>query len=97
MSKDVGCVSGSSSNSTHGTLAGKAKWRLPTDEEALQIVKSGNFANDPASYVMWTSTKKGKKLALIVGITEGAVNPLPMQFDGHCRARCVLTLKKKKK
>jgi hypothetical protein len=75
-------------------LAGRAKWRLPTSEEALKIVKSGKFANDPSSYVMWTSTKEGKKLALIVGITEGAVNPLPMQFDGECRARCVMSLDK---
>ncbi|MCP4603098.1 MAG: DUF1566 domain-containing protein [Proteobacteria bacterium] len=70
-------------------LAGKANWRLPTREEALQIIKSGKLVNE-SSYVMWTSTKKGKKRGVIVGISTGAVNDLALHYDGECRARCVL-------
>lgn len=69
-------------------LAGKSGWRLPTDEEALKIIRSGSLTGE-ASYVMWTSTKKGKKRALIVGMTTGAVNDLGVQYRGQCRARCV--------
>ncbi len=62
-------------------------WRLPNREEALKIVKDGRLA--PESYVMWTSTLKGKKRAVIVGITSGAANDLALIYDGQCRARCV--------
>ncbi len=73
-------------------LAGKSGWRLPNRNEALQIVRSGKLSNEP-SYVMWTSTKRGKKRAVIVGISNGAVNDLATRFDGDCRARCVLDAK----
>jgi hypothetical protein len=62
-------------------------WRLPTSEEAVKIIESGQLKGEP-SYVMWTSTEKGKKRAVIVGMS-GAVNDLAIQYDGECRARCV--------
>ncbi len=62
-------------------------WRLPTREEVVKIIESGQLKGEP-SYVMWTSTEKGKKRAVIVGMS-GAVNDLAIQYDGECRARCV--------
>ena len=62
-------------------------WRLPTREEAVKIIESGQLKSE-ASYVMWTSTEKGNKRAVIVGIS-GAVNDLAIHYDGECRARCV--------
>jgi hypothetical protein len=62
-------------------------WRLPTSEEAVKIVLSGQLKNEE-SYVMWTSTEKGKKRAVIVGMS-GAVNDLAAHYKGECRARCV--------
>jgi hypothetical protein len=62
-------------------------WRLPTSQEAVKIIESGQLRGEP-SYVMWTSTEKGKKRAVIVGMS-GAVNDLGINFDGECRARCV--------
>jgi hypothetical protein len=73
-------------------LVNKAGWRLPTTEEALQIIKSDEIVKD-SSYVMWTSDKTGKKRAKIVGISEGAVNDLGIYYKGQCRARCVLDTK----
>lgn len=69
------------------TLANKSDWRLPTEEEAVKIIESGMLKNEP-SYVMWTSTQKGKKRAVIVGIS-GAVNTISTRSKGQCRARCV--------
>ena len=69
-------------------LAGMSSWRLPTQKEAVKIVESGILTNEP-SYVMWTSTTMGTKRAVIVGISEGAVNHLAVQSKGECRARCV--------
>jgi hypothetical protein len=68
-------------------LMGHTDWRLPTSEEAVKIIESGQLKGEP-SYVMWTSTEKGKKRAVIVGMS-GAVNDLAIQYDGECRARCV--------
>ncbi len=72
----------------HLNLAGKTGWRLPDENEALQIVNSGKLVNQ-SSYVMWTSVRKGKSRAVIVGITSGAVNQIGAQSKGQCRARCV--------
>ena len=69
------------------TLGNKSDWRLPTEEEAVKIIESGTLRNEP-SYVMWTSTQKGKKRAVIVGIS-GAVNTISTRSKGQCRARCV--------
>jgi hypothetical protein len=68
-------------------IDGKKNWRLPKQQEAVKIVESGKLGNEP-SYVMWTSTKKGKKSAVIVGVS-GAVNILGLGNKGQCRARCV--------
>lgn len=62
-------------------------WRLPTREEAVKIIESGQLKKE-ASYVMWTSTVKGKKRAVIVGMS-GAINDLAIHYKGECRARCV--------
>ena len=62
-------------------------WRLPDVNEAVKIVESGRLKGE-ASYVMWTSTHKGAKQAVIVGMS-GAVNELGIQNRGQCRARCV--------
>ena len=62
-------------------------WRLPDADEAVKIVESGRLKGE-ASYVMWTSTRKGAKQAVIVGMS-GAVNELGIQNRGQCRARCV--------
>lgn len=62
-------------------------WRLPEVDEAVKIVESGRLKGE-ASYVMWTSTRKGAKRAIIVGMS-GAVNDLGIQYRGQCRARCV--------
>jgi hypothetical protein len=68
-------------------LDGIDDWRLPDRKEAVKIVESDQLY--PDSYVMWTSTMKGKKRAIIVGITSKAVNDLGISFDGQCRAKCV--------
>ena len=68
-------------------LLGHADWRLPDADEAVKIIKSDRLKGE-ASYVMWTSTKKGAKRAVIVGMS-GAVNELGIQSRGQCRARCV--------
>ena len=68
-------------------LADKTDWRLPSQEEAVKIIESGNLKNEP-SYVMWTSTRRGNKRAVIVGIS-GAVNEVGTSSKGQCRARCV--------
>ena len=68
-------------------LLGHADWRLPDADEAVKIVESGRLTGE-SSYVMWTSTKKGAKRAVIVGMS-GAVNELGIQSRGQCRARCV--------
>jgi Protein of unknown function (DUF1566) len=70
-------------------LLGKANWRLPTAEEAVKIVNSDQLGKG-SSYVMWTSSKKGKRNAFIVGMS-GAVNDLGKKYKGQCRARCVNT------
>ncbi|MBN2714561.1 MAG: DUF1566 domain-containing protein [Deltaproteobacteria bacterium] len=69
------------------TLAGKNDWRLPTEEEATAASRSGKLPNE--SLVMWTSTEKSAKRAVIVGISTGAVNDLGLHSVGDCRARCV--------
>ena len=68
-------------------LQGFVDWRLPDVNEAVKIVESGRLKGE-ASYVMWTSTRKGAKRAVIVGMS-GAVNDLGIQYRGQCRARCV--------
>lgn len=72
-------------------LEGNRGWRLPTQDEALKIVKSGKLVNEP-SYVMWTSTKQGKSRAIIVGITSGAANHIGVNSTGECRARCIKSI-----
>lgn len=67
--------------------AGKDDWRLPTQEEALAASQSGKLPQESA--VMWTSTMKNKKRAIIVGISTGAINDLGVRLSGQCRARCV--------
>lgn len=74
-------------------LLDKVGWRLPTDKEAVKIVESGKLAGD-GSYVMWTSTKRAKDQAVIVGIS-GAVNELATRYKGQCRARCVFSVAQK--
>lgn len=69
------------------TLAGKDDWRLPTQAEAEAAANSQKLPNE--SLVMWTSTEKSKKRAVIVGISTGAVNDLGLHSVGQCRARCV--------
>jgi len=64
-----------------------SNWRLPSQEEAVKIVESGQLSRED-SYVMWTSTKKNKKEAVIVGMS-GPVNFLGLYNKGDCRARCV--------
>ncbi|MCP4678311.1 MAG: DUF1566 domain-containing protein [Deltaproteobacteria bacterium] len=76
------------------TIAGKSNWRLPTAEEAVKIIESKKLSTENESYVMWTSTKAGKKRAKIVGISQAAVNELAIQYKGQCRARCVQDTKK---
>ena len=68
-------------------LADKDDWRLPTEDEAVRAARSGKLKPEP--YVMWTSTSRGPKDGVIVGITSGAANVLGLRFDGDCRARCV--------
>lgn len=68
-------------------LADKDDWRLPTEEEAVAAFASGKLKEEP--YVMWTSTRRGDKRGVIVGITSGASNDLAVRFDHDCRARCV--------
>ncbi len=70
------------------SLGNKAGWRLPTQDEAVKIVESKKLSKE-SSYVMWTSTKKGRKRAVIVGISQAAVNDLALHYKGQCRARCV--------
>ena len=69
------------------TLAGKSDWRLPTETEATAASRSEKLPNE--SLVMWTSTEKSAKRAVIVGISTGAVNDLGLHSVGDCRARCV--------
>ncbi|MBN2802069.1 MAG: DUF1566 domain-containing protein [Deltaproteobacteria bacterium] len=69
------------------SLSGFIDWRLPTEDEAIQGVNSPEIEKD--SLVMWTSTKKSNKRALIVGISTGAINELSVNSKGQCRARCV--------
>ena len=69
------------------TLEGISGWRLPEQKEAVAIFKSSLMPAEP--YVMWTSTTKGNKTGVIVGITSGAVNELGSGYKGQCRARCV--------
>lgn len=68
-------------------LGDKNDWRLPTKEEAIKLVKTKKLENE--SNVLWTSDKKNKKTAYIVGITTGAVNELKVMYSGQCRASCV--------
>jgi hypothetical protein len=68
-------------------LGGQRDWRLPTEEEAVEIFKSGGL--NPEPYAMWTSTTHGTDRGVIVGITSGAPNELGVRFNGDCRARCV--------
>ena len=68
-------------------LAGKGGWRLPTEDEAVRISRSGLVAPEP--FVMWTSTMRGRNRGVIVGITSAAVNDLGSRYNGECRARCV--------
>lgn len=68
-------------------LLGHTDWRLPDADEAVKIVESGRLKGE-ASYVMWTSTHKGRKKAVVVGMS-GAVNELGILSRGECRARCV--------
>ena len=69
------------------TLAGKSDWRLPTEDEAVAATRSPLLPGE--SLVMWTSTEKSAKRAVIVGISTGAVNDLGLHSVGDCRARCV--------
>jgi len=62
-------------------------WRLPTESEAVRAFNSEKLEEEP--YVMWTSTMRGDKRGVIVGITSGAANDLAVRFDHDCRARCV--------
>jgi hypothetical protein len=68
-------------------LAGKDDWRLPTEAESIRAYETGKLEKEP--YVMWTSTMRGAKRAVILGITSGASNDLAVRFDNDCRARCV--------
>lgn len=68
-------------------LADKDGWRLPTEDEAVRIARSGLVAPEP--FVMWTSTMRGKNRGVIVGITSAAANDLGSGYHGDCRARCV--------
>jgi hypothetical protein len=68
-------------------LADHDDWRLPTEDEAIRAFNSGKLEKDP--YVMWTTTMRGEKRGVIVGITSGAANDLAVRFDSDCRARCV--------
>jgi uncharacterized protein YceK len=68
-------------------LAEKTDWRLPTDTEAFNSLRSKEIVKE--SFVMWTSSKKNNKRALIVGISTGAINELGVHSKGQCRARCV--------
>ncbi|MBN2342590.1 MAG: DUF1566 domain-containing protein [Deltaproteobacteria bacterium] len=68
-------------------LAGRNDWRLPTESEAVAASNSQKLPLEPL--VMWTSTEKSKKRAVIVGITTGAINDLGVHSVGQCRARCV--------
>jgi hypothetical protein len=68
-------------------LADKDGWRLPTEDEAVRIARSGLVA--PEAFAMWTSTMVGRKRGIIVGITSAAANDLGTKYDGECRARCV--------
>ena len=68
-------------------LADRGGWRLPTEDDAVRIARSGLVAPEP--FVMWTSTLRGKKRGIIVGITSAAANDLGTRYDGECRARCV--------
>jgi len=81
--------SGAASYCNALVLAGKTGWRLPTQEEAVKIFMSGKLTNQP-SKVMWTSTKKGKNQAFVLGMSSGAINELSINDKGDCRARCVL-------
>ncbi|MCK9522190.1 MAG: hypothetical protein M0R76_03985 [Proteobacteria bacterium] len=72
-------------------LGGFRDWRLPTQEEALTAFHSKQLAHE--ELVMWTSTDAGPKSGIIVGITTGAVNDLPLRLMGQCRARCVREIK----
>jgi hypothetical protein len=72
------------------SLNGRDGWRLPTADEAVAIARSGLVP--PEQVVMWTSTRKGKNLAVIVGNTSGAANDLNVKDHGECRARCVRAL-----
>jgi hypothetical protein len=71
-------------------LNGRDGWRLPTADEAQAIARSGLVP--PEQVVMWTSTRKGKNLAVIVGNTSAAANDLDVKDHGECRARCVRAL-----
>jgi hypothetical protein len=68
-------------------LGGADDWRLPTAEEAVKLAESEKLTPEP--YAMWTSTKRGRKRGVIVGITSAAANELGLVYDGQCRARCV--------
>jgi len=68
-------------------LAEHDDWRLPTEAEAIKAFESGKLEEEP--YVMWTTTMRGEKRGVIVGITSGAANDLAVRFDHDCRARCV--------
>jgi hypothetical protein len=68
-------------------VEGQGGWRLPTEDEAVRIARSGLVAPEPLA--MWTSTLLGKNRGMIVGITSAAANDLGLKYDGECRARCV--------
>lgn len=68
-------------------LAGKNDWRLPTENEAAAASNTKKLPQE--ALVMWTSTKKSKQRAVIVGISTGAINDLGVHSVGQCRARCV--------